>query len=76
MNSYSSMLIDALILGFVLYTLIHGTLATYIAIARIPSASPSASQTVATNVMSALNASSGGAVGLGAQIGQTIANNL
>ena len=33
MSNYTSMLIDALLIGFLLFTLIHGSLSTYIAFA-------------------------------------------
>ena len=33
MSNYTSLLIDALLIGFLLFTLIHGSLSTYIAFA-------------------------------------------
>lgn len=43
MSRYTSMLIDALLIGFVLYTLIHGTLARYLAFAGSASGTGGAS---------------------------------
>jgi len=58
MSRYTSMLIDAMLIGFVLFTLIHGTLTQYLAFAAQSAGSgsvPAAPASPATLVSEANN---------------------
>ncbi len=55
MSRYTSMLIDALLIGFVLYTLIHGTLARYLAFAGSASGTGGASTAAPLTLNGAAN---------------------
>ncbi len=84
MNSYSTMLIDALLIGFVLFTLIHGDLPQYVAFAKAgqPGASTGTAPTSAATgitesaAVGAANLASGGALQMVLQHGLSIGNSV